>query len=114
MIASVDKSTVSGSNTTETKMLGVILPEKLSSGLKTLLLMQFLPECVYNASNCGDNCVCWILSIAKKHGITINLYHLMDFSGRRFTATIANTGEIIHSMDELVLVGAKRLEEVAL
>lgn len=80
MIASVDKSTVSGSNTTETKMLGVILPEKLSSGLKTLLLMQFLPERVYNASNCGDNCVCWILSIAKKHGITINLYHLMDLA----------------------------------
>ena len=44
----------------ETKILGVIPPEKLSSGLKTLLLMNFLPERVYNASNCGDNCARWI------------------------------------------------------
>lgn len=30
----------------------------------------------------------------------------MDFGGRRFTAKIANTGDIVHTMDELVLVGA--------
>ncbi len=76
--------------------------------------MYFLPERVYNASNCGDNCARWIFSIAKKRDIAINLYHLMDFGGRRFTATIANTGEIIHSMDELVLVGAKCLRGASL
>ena len=43
---------------------------------------------------------------AKRRDITINLYHLMDFGGRRFTAKIANTGDIVHTMDELVLVGA--------
>lgn len=114
MIASVDRGRVLGPNAIETKILGVIPPEKLSSGLKTLLLMYFLPEHVYSVSNCGDNCARWILAIAKKQDITINLYHLMDFGGRRFTATIDNTGEVIHSMDELVLVGAKCLREASL
>ncbi len=114
MIASVDKGKVLGPNAIETKVLGVIPPEKLSSGLKTLLLMNFMPERVYNASNCGDNCARWILAIAKKQNITINLYHLMDFGNRRFTAKVANTGETIHSMDEFVLVGAKCLRGEAL
>lgn len=38
--------------------------------------------------------------------ITINLYHMMDFGNCKFTARIANTGEIIHIMDEFVLVAA--------
>lgn len=45
----------------------------------------------------------------EKQDITINLYHLVEFDGRRFTATIANAGEIIHFMDELVLAGTKCL-----
>ncbi len=111
MIASIDRGTVLGPNAIETKILGVIPPEKLSSGLKTLLLMNFLPERVYNASNCGDNCARWILAIAKRQDITINLYHLMDFGERLFTAKVANTGDVVHSMDELVLIGAKCLRE---
>ncbi len=111
IIASIDKGTVLGPNAIETKILGVIPPEKLSGGLKTLLLMYFLPERVYNASNCGDNCARWILAIAKRQDITINLYHLMDFGERLFTAKVANTGDIVHSMDELVLIGAKCLRE---
>ncbi|WP_417138651.1 DUF4869 domain-containing protein [Paratractidigestivibacter faecalis] len=37
-------------------LTGVIPPEKLSSGTKTLLLMNFEPTRVFNAINCGDNC----------------------------------------------------------
>lgn len=114
MIASVDKGTVLGPNAIEAKTMGVVPPEKLSSGLKMLLLMYFLPERAYNASNCGDNCARWILAIAKKQDIKISLYHLVDFGGRRFTATIANTGEVTQSMDELVLVGAKCFREASL
>lgn len=51
-------------------------------------------------------CAYWILKIAKMQDITINLYHMMDFGNRRFTARIVNTGEIIHTMDEFVLVAA--------
>ena len=91
----------------------IIPPEKLSSGTKTLLLMHFMPENIYNASNCGDNCARWILAIGKAQDVTVNLYHLMNFGERRFTIHVANTDEVVHSMDELVLVAAKCLRESA-
>lgn len=93
MIKSIDRATVVGPNAVDSKILGVIPVEKLSSGVKTLLLLRFMPDKVYNATNCGDNCAYWILKIAKMQDITINLYHMMDFGNRRFTARIANTGE---------------------
>lgn len=106
MIKSIDRATVVGPNAVDSKILGVIPVEKLSSGVKTLLLLRFMPDKVYNATNCEDNCAYWILKIAKMQDITINLYHMMDFGNHRFTARIANTGEIIHTMDEFVLVAA--------
>lgn len=106
MIKSVDGSTVLGPNAIESRVLGVIPPEKLSGGVKTLLLLLFLPDRVYNASNCGDNCAYWILKIARMHDVTISLYHIMDFGNRKFTVRVANTGEIVRSMDDLVLVAA--------
>lgn len=113
IIKAVDRGIVLGPNAIETKVLGVIPPEKLSSGTKTLLLMHFMPERVYNASNCGDNCARWILAIGKAQDVTVNLYHLMDFGSRRFEIRVANTGEIVHTMDELVLAAARCLREEA-
>ena len=106
IIKSVDKGVVLGPNAIETKILGIIPPEKLSSGTKTLLLLLFDAQNVYSVTSCGDNCAYWILRISKRHDITINLHHLMNFGNGRFTARIGNTGELVHSMDELVLVGA--------
>lgn len=37
----------------------------------------------------------------------------MNFGERRFTIHVANTDEVVHSMDELVLVAAKCLRESA-
>lgn len=111
IIKSVDRGVALGPNAIETKVLGIIPPEKLSSGTKTLLLMLFAPQNVYNATNCGNNCAYWILRIAKRHDVTINLHHLMDFGNGRFTARIGNTGQVVHTMDELVLIGADCLRE---
>ena len=69
MIKSIDKATV----------LGKIAPTQLSGGVKTLLLIYFKPELVFNASTCGNNCAWWILRIASKQDVTINLRHLMSF-----------------------------------
>lgn len=106
MIKSIDGGEVLGPNAIKSRILGLIPPEKLSSGVKTLLLMLFMPERVYNASNCGDNCAYWILKIAKIHDVTINLYHLMDYGNRRFTIRVANIDQVVHTMDELVLIAA--------
>ncbi len=105
IIKSVDRGVVLAPNVIETKILGPIPPEKLSGGTKALLLMLFAPQNVYNATSCGDNCAYWILRIAKLHDVTVTLHHLMNFGNGRFTARIDNTGEVIHTMDEFVLVG---------
>ena len=61
---------------------------------------------IFNASACGDNCAKWILRIACKKNLTINLHHIMDF-GKDFKAKILNTGEIVHSMAEFISVAGK-------
>lgn len=73
--------------------------------------MYFMPENVYNASNCGDNCAYWILRIAAQKDLTINLYHIMDFGNGKFTAVIANTGDVVHTMFDLAPIAGKSLRE---
>lgn len=103
MIAGVDKSKVVGPHLIESRVLGPIPPTGLSGGVKTLLLVNFMPEKVFNASTCGDNCARWLLAIGRKQDVTINLRHLMNFGGRKFTIEIENTGQVVHSMKELVV-----------
>ncbi len=101
-IKRVDKSTVLGSGAIDSPVLGVIAPENLSGGVKTVLLIKNEPNKVFNASTCGDNCAGLILEIARERDITINLRHVMDFGKRRFTAQILNTGVIVHTMAEII------------
>ena len=89
MIKAVDKGVVCGPNAVETKALGLIPPTKLSGGVKTLMLIHNLPDKVFNASNCGNNCARWILEIAKKQDVTINLRHIMDFGDRKLKTVTA-------------------------
>ena len=44
--------------------LDSIPTERLSGGVKTLILMSKDTEHIFNASACGDNCARWILQIA--------------------------------------------------
>lgn len=117
MIKAVDKAVVLGPQTVESKALGVLPVTGLSGGVKTLLLIEHLPRKIFNASTCGDNCAKWILKIAEKHAedITINLSHIMNFDegrkGKPFDIRILNTGEIVHSMGELVPIAGMLIRE---
>lgn len=102
MIKSIDKSLVLGNGVVQSPVLGLISPTQLSGGVKTLLLIYNEPEKVFNASTCGDNCAWWILRMASKRDITINLRHLMDFGRGRFTAKVLNSGNVVHNMDDLI------------
>ena len=55
MIEDVDKSTVIDSGIIDSPVLGKIPPIGLSGGIKTLILVKFEPEKVFNASTCGDH-----------------------------------------------------------
>lgn len=98
MIKDVDKSIVLDSGVIDSPVLGKIPPVSLSGGVKTLILMQNDDGEIFNASACGDNCAKWILKIAEKKDLTINLRHVMEFGDEPFTIKVLNTGEFVHNM----------------
>ncbi len=102
MIQDVDRSVVLGPRVIDSPVLGGISPRELSGGVKTLIAIYKVPEKVFNASACGDNCAKWILQIGAMQDVTINLRHLMDFGEEEFIVKILNTGQIVHNMDELL------------
>ena len=107
MIQDVDSSTVIDSGIIDSPVLGKIPPIGLSGGVKTLILVKFEAEKVFNASTCGDNCAKWLLKIAEQEERTVNLRHLMDFGKKPFTIKVLNTNQIVHSMEELILAAGE-------
>lgn len=113
IVREVDDSEVLSSECIQSPVLGQIPPERLSGGVKTLLLILNEPEKIFNASACGDNCAKWILEIGKREDVTINLRHMMDFGKDTvFEIKIKNGGEIVHSMKELIPIASKYLNEM--
>lgn len=104
MIQDVDKSIVLDNGVIDSPVLGKIPPERLSGEVKTLILIYQMPDKVFNASACGDNCAKWLLKMAEMEDRTVNLRHLMDFGSGEFSLHILNTDQIVHSMKELVPV----------
>lgn len=102
MILDVDKSKVLSSGAVESPVMGIIPPTGLSGGVKTLILILKEPNKVFNASNCGDNCAKWLLEMGKKHDVTINLRHIMDFGDESFEIMVLNNHKIAHNMDEVL------------
>lgn len=107
MILDVDKSEVIDSGVIDSPVMGKIPPTSLSGGVKTLILIDNVPDKIFNASTCGDNCAKWILKMAEEKNITINLRHLMDFGKEDFTICIMNTNQVVHSMEELIPIAGK-------
>lgn len=101
MVMSVDGSKVLSANAIESPVLGVIAPERLSGGVKALILMYKEPNLIINASACGDNCAKWILEIGKKQDITIRLGHEMLFE-EPFSLKMDRNGKIIQSYEEFM------------
>ena len=113
IVREVDDSEVLSSECIQSPVLGQIPPERLSGGVKTLLLILNEPEKIFNASTCGDNCAKWILEIGKREDVTINLRNMMDFGKDTvFEIKIKNGGEIVHSMKELIPIASKYLNEM--
>lgn len=113
MIKDVDDSEVLSSECINSPVLGQIPPERLSGGVKTLLLILNEPDKIFNASTCGDNCAKWILEIGKLKDVTINLRHMMSFGKNTdFEIKIQNGGEIVHSMEELVPIASEYLNKM--
>lgn len=109
MIRDVDRSTVQGEYSIISPVLGNISPFMLSGGVKTLILIHEMPDRIFNASNCGDNCAKWILKIGRATDFDITLHHIMDFGGRRFHFYITNDKNTVSTMGEYIDSAARNL-----
>lgn len=107
MVLDVDQSVVLDSGVIDSPVLGKIPPTGLSGGVKTLILVKFDKNKVFNASTCGDNCAKWLLKIAETEDRTVNLHHLMNFGEGTFELRILNTNQVVHSMEELVTIAGE-------
>ncbi len=107
MIVDVDKSRVLSNHAIESPVMGIIPPTALSGGVKTLILIKKMPDRLFNASNCGDNCAGWLLRIGNEQDVTINLRHIMDFGEQRFEIHVVNTDQIVQDMDSLARIAGR-------
>lgn len=102
MVKDIDGSDVKGPRLVDSPFLGPIPPERLSGGVKTLILMNKDSDHIFNASACGDNCAKWILKIGKEKNLLIRLGYLMDFGDDPFDIIIENLNITVHSKKELL------------
>lgn len=101
MVQDVDHSTVISAHSIESPVLGIIAPERLSGGVKALIIMYKEPALIVNASSCGNNCAKWILEIGRRQDFTVRLGYEMEFE-EPFDIRIKNSGNIIHSYEEFL------------
>ncbi|HBZ02643.1 MAG TPA: DUF4869 domain-containing protein [Lachnospiraceae bacterium] len=101
MVKDIDGSEVKGPRLIDSPFLGPISAERLSGGVKTLILMLNDSEHIFNASACGDNCAKWILRIGEDKDLYIRLGYLMDFGDEPFEILIENLGKTVHNKKEL-------------
>ena len=102
MIRDVDHSEYIGGLAIDSPFLGSIPLERLSGGVKTLILIANDSDHIFNASACGDNCAQWLLKLGEKKDITIRLGYLMNFGNDQLEIYVKNTGKTVKSDAELV------------
>lgn len=96
MVRDVDRSEVMSAHSIDSPVFGLIAPERLSGGVKALIIMYKEPDLIVNASSCGNNCAKWILEIGKRQDVTIRLGYEMEFK-EPFDICIKNSGHMIHT-----------------
>ena len=107
MIKDVDSSVVLGTGAIDSPVMGVIAPTALSGGVKTLILIDKVPDKVFNASNCGDNCAEWLLKMGDVKDVTVNLRHIMHFERDSFNIKILHTDDIVCDMDSFIKIAGR-------
>ena len=102
MIKDIDKSEVLSGEAIDSPYLGVIPVTRLSGGVLTLILIDNVPDKIFNATQCGDNCAKWLLEMGNKKDITVNLEYVMDFGKEPFKIHILNNDTYAENMVELL------------
>lgn len=68
-----------GEGAIKTEDYGIIAPSLLSTGVKTLMLLKYDKNgFIFNGSKMGNNCVKFLLEIAREKPVNIMLFHILD------------------------------------
>lgn len=115
MILDVDKSVVISPRIIDSPVLGGITPRELSGGVKTLILIHRIPDKIFNASTCGDNCAKCVQQsdnyfvIVTREGLETLPYSVEEIYGIRESgkySLISRQNKVIYvtNIDGLVFV----------
>ena len=111
VIKDIDNSTVINSSIIESEVLGIIPPQYLSGGVKTLIMIYNRPDLIFNATWCGENCAQTLLDIGKDKDIIINLEYNMAFPESNQEVLILNSGDTVYNTGDLELEGARYIDK---
>ena len=110
MILGVDNSKYIDGLVIDSPILGPIPPERLSGGVKTLIMIYEKPELVFDATSCGENCAPWLLEIGNKKDVTVNLEYLMPFNDDPlFNVFIENENRVVTDIEDYMVTAMKYL-----
>lgn len=109
MMENVDRSSYKGGELIESDVLGPIPPERLSGGLKTLILIYKKPDMIFDATSCGPNCAKWLLRIGQKEDVTVTLNYIMPFEDDGMKIRILNDESVVTCSREYTLSALKFL-----
>lgn len=109
MMEDIDHSSYRGGELIESEVLGPIPPERLSGGLKTLILIYKKRDMIFDATSCGPNCAKWLLEIGKKEDVTVTLNYIMPFQEDSIKIRILNDDTIVTNSKDYTLAALKYL-----
>ena len=101
IVNGIDLTDYIGDEVYKSPVFGMISPKDLSSGCKGVLLLLAEDNIVVAGQRFGDNCLDWILEVAKVKDIYITLNHVMDFK-EPFEFKDVYQGDIISNKDAYV------------
>ena len=108
MIKDVDNSEYVDGLVINSPVLGPIPPERLSGGVKTLIMIYERTDLIFDATSCGQNCAKWLLEIGKVKDVTVNLEYLMTFDEYDpFEILCQNENRIITDSEDYLITAAK-------
>jgi hypothetical protein len=103
MVLDVDKSEVETYMRIKSPVFGYMDYQRLSGGVKTLILMYKLPEFIAAGVSMGDNCAKWVMEIGKRVDCKMTIEHGFVFGNGMFDHSdfdvhIENTNTTVHTI----------------
>lgn len=109
LVMEIDSSEVVSANLIISPILGPINYERLSGGVKVLIMLYKMPEMEQWASSCGDNCFPAMARIGNIQDVQVKFSHCPRHIPDEMEALFIDNGEIARGDKEIGLGISKRL-----